>query len=110
MPHVASARHDRRCWDNARASRSLHMNPGIVYAALAYAAWGLFPLYFRQLNAVDAFEIVLHRTVWSLVFVLLLLSVLHRWAWLPATLRRRRAMAIFALSALLLSGNWLVYV
>ena len=86
------------------------MNTGILYAALAYAAWGLFPLYFRQLSGIDAFEIVLHRTVGSLVFVLLLLGVLHRWAWLPDTLRQRRAMAVFALSALLLSGNWLVYV
>ena len=24
------------------------MTPGIVYATLAYMAWGLFPLYFRQ--------------------------------------------------------------
>lgn len=86
------------------------MNTGILYAALAYAAWGLFPLYFRQLSGIDAFEIVLHRTVGSLVFVLLLLGVLRRWAWLPDTLRQRRAMAVFALSALLLSGNWLVYV
>ena len=86
------------------------MNPGILYAALAYAAWGLFPLYFRQVSAVEPLEIVLHRTVWSLVFVLLLLAALRRFAWLAQTLRQPRVMAVFALSALLLSGNWLVYV
>ena len=38
------------------------MNPGLLYAALAYTAWGLFPIYFKQLvqvmqtlpNRVDA--------------------------------------------------------
>jgi chloramphenicol-sensitive protein RarD len=86
------------------------MNTGIAYAALAYAAWGLFPLYFRQVAEVSAFEIVLHRTVWSLVFVLLLLVVMRRFAWLGEVLRQPRRLPAFALSALLLSGNWLMYV
>ena len=51
------------------------MTPGIVYATLAYMAWGLFPLYFRQVAHVPALEVVVHRTVWSLVFVLAVLAV-----------------------------------
>ncbi len=39
------------------------MTPGIVYATLAYMAWGLFPLYFRQVAHVPALEVVVHRTV-----------------------------------------------
>ncbi|MCX5688337.1 MAG: EamA family transporter RarD, partial [Planctomycetota bacterium] len=34
------------------------MHPGILYATLAYAAWGLFPLYFHHLNQVPALEMV----------------------------------------------------
>ena len=45
------------------------MNPGMIYAALAYGIWGLFPLYFRQLADVPALEVIMHRTVWSLGFV-----------------------------------------
>ena len=57
------------------------MNTGIVYASLAYLSWGLFPLYFRQVAAVPALEVVLHRTLWSLVFVLALLAARGRgWA------------------------------
>ena len=86
------------------------MNHGIAYAILAYAAWGLFPLYFRELAGVGAFEIVVHRVVWSLVFLLALLLWLRRWSWL-ATLRHRPAvLAAFCVSAVLLSCNWLVYV
>jgi chloramphenicol-sensitive protein RarD len=86
------------------------MNTGIVYAALAYLSWGLFPLYFRQVAAVPALEVVLHRTLWSLVFVLALLAVRRQWAWMRELLRQPRVLGAFALSALLLAANWLTYV
>ena len=86
------------------------MNPGILYAALAYTAWGLFPIYFHRLADVPALEVVMHRTVWSLVFLLGMLLARKHWAWLPALLRKPRVLGAFALSALLLSANWLMYV
>ena len=86
------------------------MSTGVLQAALAYALWGLFPIYFHLVAAVAPLEIVLHRSLWSLAFVLVLLAVLRRWAWLGEVVRRPRTLATFALSALLLSGNWLVYV
>src|SRR5439155_7134217 len=46
--------------ENAARCGRAAMNPGLVYAALAYTVWGLFPLYFRQVAAVPAFEIVVH--------------------------------------------------
>ncbi|MFT4243310.1 MAG: EamA family transporter RarD [Acidovorax sp.] len=86
------------------------MNPGILCAALAYIAWGLFPLYFKQVAAVPSLEVVMHRTLWSLVFVFAVLAVRRQWAWLGAVLRQPRVLGAFALSALLLSVNWLTYV
>ncbi len=86
------------------------MNPGVIYSSLAYICWGLVPLYFRHLGDVNALEVVLHRTVWALVFLLGVLAVLRRWAWLGAVFRQPRLLAAFALSAVLLSTNWLVYV
>jgi chloramphenicol-sensitive protein RarD len=86
------------------------MPTGLLAAALSYALWGLFPLYFRQVADVPALEIVLHRSVWSLVFVAGVLVVLRRWAWLAEVVRQPRTLAVFGASALLLSTNWLVYV
>lgn len=83
---------------------------GMIYAALAYTAWGLFPLYFKQLIGVEALEVVAHRTLWSLLVVVALLFALRRWAWLGPVLRSPRVLATCALSALLLSANWLTYV
>ncbi len=86
------------------------MNSGVFYAALAYAIWGMFPILFKQFGHVNPFEVVLHRLVWSLVFLLCVLAVLKRWRWLRDVVRQPRVLAAFALSALLLSANWSVYV
>jgi chloramphenicol-sensitive protein RarD len=86
------------------------MNVGIVYAALAFAIWGVFPLYFARVASVSPLEVVLHRSAWSLVCVLALLAVLRRWGWVATTPSDPRRIAIFAASAILLAVNWLVYV
>lgn len=86
------------------------MSSGVLQASLAYAMWGLLPLYFRALSAVAPIDVVLHRSLWSLAFVLVLLAVLRRWEWLRDILRAPRVLGMFALSALLLSSNWLIYV
>ncbi|MCU0775166.1 MAG: EamA family transporter RarD [Ideonella sp.] len=86
------------------------MNSGIAYAALAYTLWGLFPIYFKQLQAVPPSEVLVHRIVWTLALVVALLMAMRRWSWLPAALRQPRWMAAFAVSAALLALNWLTYV
>jgi chloramphenicol-sensitive protein RarD len=86
------------------------MSTGVLQAASAYAIWGLFPLYFQAVAAVSPLDIVLHRALWSLAFLLVVLALLRRWTWLRDVVRRPRTLATFALSALLLSANWLVYV
>lgn len=86
------------------------MNPGMLQAALAYTAWGLFPLYFRELAGVGAFEIVLHRVAWSVVFLALILLWLRRWRWIAELRMQPTVLAMFALSSLVLAVNWLTYV
>ncbi|WP_088285981.1 EamA family transporter RarD [Ideonella sp. A 288] len=86
------------------------MPKGPLAAAGAYILWGVFPLYIKQVAHVPALEIVVHRSVWSLVFVFALLAVLRRFAWLGQVMRQPRVLGAFLLSALLLSCNWLLYV
>ena len=86
------------------------MSSGILYGLSAYVLWGMFPLFFKQLQAASALEVVLHRMVWSLVFVLIVLAVLRRWNWLGDVRRSPALVGKFAVSALLLAGNWLSYV
>ncbi len=82
----------------------------MLYAALAFISWGLFPLYFYALKDVSSMQILLHRMLWSLVFLGIVLAVRRQWAWLGTLIGRPRVIASFAASALLLSGNWFLYI
>jgi chloramphenicol-sensitive protein RarD len=86
------------------------MNSGALYALLAFGIWGLYPLYLRELASVSSLEIVLHRSVWSLIFLLGVLALLRRWSWLGALLKSPRKMLMPLASGLLLALNWLLYV
>ena len=86
------------------------MNAGLANAFAAFICWGQFPLYFQFITHVPSLEVVLHRSVWSLLLVLGVLAWQRRWAWLGESLRQPRRLATFLLSALLLWVNWLVYV
>lgn len=86
------------------------MQPGILYATLAYVAWGIFPLYFHQVASVPALEVVMHRTLWSMVLLAAVLVARRHLAWVAELRRQPRVVGAFLLSALLLSVNWLLYV
>lgn len=79
----------------------------LLAAALAYATWGAFPLYFRALRGVPASELLAHRILWScLLLGLLLLLGPGRKAIGRAPAHAPRLIA----TALLLSTNWLLYI
>lgn len=83
---------------------------GLAYAGGAYILWGLFPLFWKRLASVDATELIAHRIVWSLVFVLLLTSALGGWSELRRAWSDHRLVALHLLSGVLVSINWLAYV
>ena len=81
------------------------MRKGIVLAASAYLLWGLFPLYFHALGAVPPQELLAHRIVWSLLFLVVVLTSRQHWGWLPRVMRQPKVLGGFLASALLLSSN-----
>jgi chloramphenicol-sensitive protein RarD len=85
------------------------MRTGILSAASAFLCWGLFPLYFHAIGDVPPLQILAHRMLWSLLFLLIVLAVRRQWAWLNL-LRQPRVFGSFVASAVLLSVNWLIYI
>ncbi|MFO1446899.1 MAG: EamA family transporter RarD [Opitutaceae bacterium] len=83
---------------------------GVIAAFLCYLAWGLVPLFWKELGSVDALELIAHRHVWSLVFLAGVLTWLGGWPEAVRALRTPRDLAINAASSLLLTINWLIYV
>ena len=86
------------------------MSRGVVFALTAYLMWGVFPLYFKQVQSVAPLEVLANRMLWSLVFVAGLLTALRGTRWLRELLGSRPPIGLFTLSALAVSTNWLIYI
>lgn len=111
----AAARFARAAWPRIPAPLPWRhgarpVRTGVIQAALAYACWGLFPLYFKALETVPPAEMLAHRVAWSLVFLAAVLAAIRRWGWLAPALRDRRVLRSFAASATLIAVNWFVYI
>ena len=72
--------------------------------------WGFTPFYFRALTDLGAIEIVSHRVVWCVVFMVLVLTIARQWPAVIAALCDRRIFATLFFSASLVSVNWSMYV
>jgi chloramphenicol-sensitive protein RarD len=83
---------------------------GLTAGAVAFAIWGLFPLYFHPLRQISAFQVIAHRVVWSCLFVLVWTTIRGELPTLRATLVNRSVVSRLAVSATLISINWVVYV
>ena len=83
---------------------------GFVLGLLAYALWGFLPLYFKAIAAIPAFDIVAHRVLWSLPFLALLIVLSRGWPKVREALAQPRTILILVVTALLIGGNWLLYV
>jgi chloramphenicol-sensitive protein RarD len=83
---------------------------GFLAALSAFAIWGLFPLYFHPLREVSSLQVIAHRVVWSCLFVLAWIGIRGEMRTLRATLADRSIVWRLAVSATLISVNWLTYV
>lgn len=82
---------------------------GTACAIGAYLAWGVLPVYWKLLQAVPARQILAHRIVWSLLFLLfLLLARRELRSLVPA--RKPRTLAIYVLASAVLALNWFLYI
>jgi chloramphenicol-sensitive protein RarD len=83
---------------------------GLTAGALAFAIWGIFPLYFHPLRQISAFQVIAHRVVWSCVFVLVWTAMRGELSTLRATLVNRSVVWRLAATATLITISWLVFV
>ncbi|MFJ4173515.1 EamA family transporter RarD [Microbacterium sp. NPDC089696] len=82
---------------------------GVAYAGGAYLLWGVLPLYFLLLTPTGPWEVVAWRVLLSLVFCVILLTVMRGWAAFRVIIRQPRLLGWTALAGLLIYVNWQVF-
>ena len=83
---------------------------GVVAALSAYLLWGFLPILFRLMEGAGSMLIVAERTLWSLLLLAGIIAFTRGFGEVRAVLSDIRRMRVIALSAVLLVGNWLLYV
>ncbi|MEG3078892.1 EamA family transporter RarD [Halomonas sp. 5021] len=83
---------------------------GVTFGLTAYTMWGCFPLFFALFDGVPAVEILVHRILWSCLFLVGLITLLRRWPPVVAALVEPRRLGRVLACALLIGFNWGMYI
>ena len=83
---------------------------GFLFAFSAYGLWGFMPLYFNAVSHVPAVEVLVHRIIWSVPVVLVVIAGQRRLGELGALFRNRRILGLMTVTALLITVNWGLYI
>ena len=83
---------------------------GVLFALAAFAAWGFLPAYWKQMQAVSAFEILCHRIVWCCIFLAVIISLQKRWREVCGIVKTPAKLRGLILSGFLIGLNWFVFI
>ncbi len=83
---------------------------GVVYGLAAYLIWGCFPLFFSLFEGIPAWEVLIHRVIWSCLFLAGLISLLGRWSPVGAALARPGRLGRVLACAALIGANWGIFI
>ncbi len=86
------------------------LRQGVIFALAAYTIWGIAPVYFKSVAHVPAFEVLVHRIIWSVVFLLLFIAATGRLGKVMAVFKQPRLLGGLVVTALIISLNWLVFI
>lgn len=97
------------------AAHAVTGTPGAAAGALAavgaFGIWSLFPVYFNQFGpGVSPLEILLHRVIWTALLLFGFILISGRLDRVLALMKRPKAMAAVAGSALALGTNWAAFI
>jgi chloramphenicol-sensitive protein RarD len=95
-------------------TKSSYNKKDVGVAIGAFLMWGILPVYWKQLKAVSSMEILAHRIIWSFVFLLLLIFVLHGVKAFRQecneVFRDKKRFTALLFSSIFLNVNWLTYI
>ncbi|KHF38798.1 EamA family transporter RarD [Halalkalibacter okhensis] len=87
---------------------------GVFAAIFAYLIWGILPLYWKLLEPVSAGEVLAHRIVWSLVFMILILAFKKQlrssWKEFIYIFTHIRSAVAIILASCFITLNWFVFI
>ena len=86
----------------------------LIAILICYFSWGLFPIYFKLLKEIGAYEVLAMRVLCSFIFMVLVVviaqnrkdilnEVTNLW-------KNKKGFLLLVLASFLITGNWLTYI
>ena len=82
----------------------------MLFAVAAYSMWGIAPIYFKALSDIPAAEILMHRVVWSVAILLVLILGLRHLRKVQTAVLDIKVVGTLLLAGFLLACNWLLFI
>jgi chloramphenicol-sensitive protein RarD len=95
------------------APQTVHVSDsplGVAWGTTAFLIWGLSPIYWKSLASVPAFEILMHRMIWSFVFLAPLVLLLGHLDDFLKALTTGRTLLILTATTLIVGFNWFLFI
>ncbi len=83
---------------------------GPVYAILAYGTWGLLPIYWKLFLGIPPLEVLVHRILWSVIFLMFVVLIQKKFILLVELCRSPKQLFIILTTSILLGANWMIYI
>lgn len=87
---------------------------GLLAALVCYCLWGILPLYWKLLESASAYEILAHRIIWSLLFMIILLALFRMGGIFRDTVKdlifHRLRGALMIAASFLITANWCIFI
>ena len=91
-----------------------NLKRGLASAIGAYSLWGVLPIYWKLVSNVPAQEILSHRIVWSLLFMLTVVLIMNRkkqlYVEISQLLCTPTKLLALVMGAILITLNWFIYI
>ena len=90
---------------------STDFNKGLMLTALGSLWWGVLGvIYFEFVSYIGHIEVVLHRTIWTSLFLILTTFYFTKWTIFFETIRNTKNLITLFFSGLLIFINWAVWI
>ena len=83
---------------------------GLLFGLAAYGFWGAMPIYLRLVKQASAWELLAHRILWSMLLLVVFVTVMRRWRLVLQNLKHRKVLAMLCLSTVCIGCNWFFFI
>ena len=84
---------------------------GLISTSTGSFFWGfLGTIYFQYISFIGFFEVVVHRSIWTLVILIITTTLLNKWDIFRRTLLDKKKLIILFVTGILILGNWTLWI